>query len=233
MHMMPAAAFTIAPDYPQLLNSDGSLNWNYKGLDLSNMGGNPLAYLKELYAIQTTNLISHFQVGYQVIKGLTIRSGFGYNTTGSNETSTVPKAAQDPLYNPSASAAFGTNNLKTWIIEPQLEYKRNIAKGRIDVLLGGSSQQNTTNTTQINASGFSNDALLQSLSAAGSVVASNGYSLYKYNAVFGRVNYIWKDKYILNLTGRRDWIEPVRTRQTIREFWIGRRRMDLFRRKNI
>ncbi len=29
-------------------------------------------------------------------------------------------------------------------------------------------------------------------------------TIYKYNAVFARINYDWKQKYILNLTARRD-----------------------------
>jgi TonB-linked SusC/RagA family outer membrane protein len=198
------SAFTLPPDYPELLNTDGSLNWNYKGLNLGNFGGNPLSYLKESYGIQTTNLISHLQLEYQILPGLAIRSSFGYNTTNVNETSQVPVAAQNPLYSPSSTATFGTNDFKTWIIEPQLEYKRTIAKGKLDILLGGSLQQNNTNSTQINGSNFSDDALLGSISAAGTITASNAYSLYKYEAIFGRINYIWDDQFIVNLTGRRD-----------------------------
>ncbi len=198
-------AFTLMPDYPELLNPDGSLSWSYKGVHSGGTYGNPLSYLKKSYKLQTNNLISHFQADYQILPGLNIRSSFGYNTLNSNETSLNPKAAQDPtLYTPVSTADFGTNNFQTWIIEPQVQYKKNIGRGRLDVLIGGSIQQNTNTSTRISASNFSNDALLGSVSAAGSTISTDGYTLYRYNAGFGRINYIQDNKYILNLTGRRD-----------------------------
>ncbi len=36
------------------------------------------------------------------------------------------------------------------------------------------------------------------------MVEDREYVQYRYHAVFGRINYNWKDKYIFNLTGRRD-----------------------------
>jgi len=199
------SAFVLPPDFPELLNPDGSLKWSYQGLAYGNFKGNPLSYTKENYNMQTSNLVSHLQFEYEIAKDLALRASFGYNSTDVNETSLDPVVAQDPTYfHPTASANYGTNNFKTWIIEPQAEYKRTISKGKLDVLVGGSFQQNTNNTITINASDIANDALIGSLAAAGSVITNNNYSLYKYNAVFGRINYIWNNEFILNLTGRRD-----------------------------
>jgi TonB-linked SusC/RagA family outer membrane protein len=194
-------SFVLAPNYPSLQNSDGTLNWNYKGFDLSDNG---LAPLREPYSLKEYNLISSFNVGYKILPELTIRSSFGYNTLYSNEYSAFPLNAQDPASNPISSALFGTNNYQTWIIEPQAEFKKNIGPGKLDVLIGGTFQQNTNSSNAISGEDYTNDDLLGTISAAGVTSATDAYSLYKYNAIFGRLNYIIKNKYIINITDRKD-----------------------------
>jgi hypothetical protein len=59
--------------------------------------------------------------------------------------------------------------------------------------------------TRIDAGNYTSDALLTSVAAAGSPpIVSNQASYYKYAAGFGRINYIWDNKYIINLTGNRN-----------------------------
>jgi TonB-linked SusC/RagA family outer membrane protein len=196
------SAFTLAPDFPALQNPDGSLNWNYKGYD---PGINPLQYLYQTYNIQTYNLMSNVQVGYKLFEGMTVRTSLGYNNLNANEISTDPIAAQDPSRNPQGSSTFGSNGFNTWIIEPQAEYKRIISKGKLDLLLGGTLQKNANQSRAISASNYTNDALLTTLTAAGSTtINSDAYSIYKYSAIFGRINYVWQNEYILDLTGNRD-----------------------------
>jgi len=195
------SAFTLAPDYPNLLNPNGTLNWNYKGVDIS---PNPLAYLKEPYSFMNYNLISHLQLNYEVFPGLSLRSSFGYNSFNSNQNTQDPSTAQDPALGRLGSATFNTNTFQTWIIEPQAEYKRTIAKDKLNILLGGTFQQNTNTLTSINGSNYPNDLLLGSITSAGATTVSGSSTLYKYNAIFGRINYIVDSKYILDVTGRRD-----------------------------
>ena len=202
----PLVAFTLPPDYPALLDANGNLNWTYKGVD---PGNNPIAFLRRPYSAQTYNLLSNFQIGYQILKGITIRSNFGYNTFNEREYQASPGTTFDPnIYGANfqtrSSANFGTNDFRTWIIEPQAEYVKVISKGRLDALVGATFQQNTNIFTSINATNYSNDALLGSISAAGSKTAGDGFSIYKYSAIFSRVNYTLNNRYILNVTGRRD-----------------------------
>ncbi len=75
----------------------------------------------------------------------------------------------------------------------------------MDALIGSTFQQNNLNGIQQQGSGYTSDALLENLQAAPvKDMSPITYSLYKYNAIFGRLNLNWKTKYILNLTGRRD-----------------------------
>jgi TonB-linked SusC/RagA family outer membrane protein len=100
---------------------------------------------------------------------------------------------------------FATSNINTWIIEPQVGYTRRIGNGKLDVLIGTTFQDNTQNSVGQDAYGFSTDAQIPNIAAATNVVIyGSNSSDYRYNAVFGRINYNWQDKYLLNLTARRD-----------------------------
>src|SRR5690606_18214993 len=91
------------------------------------------------------------------------------------------------------------------IMEPQLHWEPKIGDFSFSILAGASFQQNTAENLTQTARGFSSNALLLNLSAANTVTVFNeSESDYRYHAIFGRVNIHWKDKYIINLTGRRD-----------------------------
>lgn len=191
---------TLPPNLPSLYDSAGKLNWEIKGVPFDN----PNAYLHQKYVSNTENLLSNLQLSYRIVKGLTGKISLGYNSMLVDEKSTLPKAAQNPINSPTGSAIFGSNRFTSWIIEPQLEYTGNINKGKLTFLVGGTWQQILNNRTTIQASGYTNDALLGSVDGAANTLVSTGYNQYKYEAVFGRLNYNWRDKYIINFTGRRD-----------------------------
>lgn len=191
---------SIPPNAPPLYTADGKLNWEEGGYYFAN----PLSYLKQKYDAVTDNLLANLQVEYKIAKGLSIRSSFGYNSMQVSEKGILPIAAQIAIYEPTGTLSISDNHFKSWIIEPQVEYETIIGKGRMDILVGTTLSQNIQNAFIIDASGYKSDNLLNSLSAAISTYTNNIFSDYKYTAMFGRINYNWNQKYILNLTGRRD-----------------------------
>lgn len=194
-------AFTLAPDYPALLTPDGELNWSYGGY---NMLDNPMAYLKQTYKATSYNLISHFQVGYSIAPWLMLKTSLGYNDLTGKENAQKPKSTQPPSNNPISYSNFGANNFRTWIIEPQVDFSHNIGKGRMIFTTGGTIQKNTTSSTITEASNFPNDALLGSVSAAGTIRSGDSFNEYRYAGWFGKLNFVWQSKYILTASGRRD-----------------------------
>jgi hypothetical protein len=50
-------------------------------------------------------------------------------------------------------------------------------------------------------------------------VLASVQSIYKYNAAFGRANYNWQDKYVLNLTARRDGSSRFGPASQFHDFW--------------
>jgi TonB-linked SusC/RagA family outer membrane protein len=188
------------PNLPVLYDSTGKLNWSDKGFSFNN----PLAMLLLKYRAEVNNFLVNLQLNYRVTNQLTFKINTGYNYFDVDEMRINPIAAQDPANSPTGSSAFGASNYKNVIIEPQSEYVQTIGKGSLTALAGFSWQQNIFNSTSTNASGYVNDALLESLAGASSITATSNSSQYRYAAVFGRLNYNLHNKYLLNITGRRD-----------------------------
>lgn len=195
-----AGALRLAPNTPPLYDSTGKVLWEQNGVELNN----PMIYQLSSYEGVTANLLGSFQIAYRLLPGLTLKASLGYNTVRLDETRLVPITAKNPAYSTTGTAEFTSNLFKSWIIEPQAEYSRTIGKGRLNILAGGTWQETLNNTSDIVGEGSTNDALLRSISSATTIRASSSYFQYRYNALFGRIGYSWADKYILNLTGRRD-----------------------------
>jgi TonB-linked SusC/RagA family outer membrane protein len=192
---------SLAPDAPKGLNDDGSINWSN-----STFTNNPYATLLLRYRAKSNNLVANAAFSYLILKSLELKISLGYNQLQAIETSVFPAAFFPPIYNiASGRTDFVNNNLNSWIVEPQLNYQIDSKYGKFSALLGSSIQESSANGQDITASNFPGDASLLNLQAAGTTaVSSLTNTTYKYNAAFGRLNYNWQDKYLLNFTARRD-----------------------------
>ena len=214
------AAYTLAPDYPALLDQSGNLVWNYNGVPLDGTSAqpNPGAYLKELYSIQNVSLNSNLLMSYRLVDGLVFRTSFGYSTYNSQEYYGDPLAAQNPEFGPQSTARFGNNNFMTWIIEPQLEYKLNLKNTDIDVLVGNTLEKKSNSVLETDGIGYGNDDLIRSISGSSSQFATDQFYDYKYIAFFGRLNIKFNRKYIISVTGNRDGSSRFGTNQQFGNF---------------
>lgn len=201
-------AMTLAPVAPNLRKADGSINWENNELGFSTFDANPIGYTYNKFQTKTGNLTSNFILNYQLLPGLDIKSSFGYNQLVSNSTNKNLLQSSPPeyiQYGLLRSTVFRETSDNSWIIEPQISYKHKINQGNLDLLLGASIQQKNVSGSETGAAGFSNDLVMDDIMSAPKVFpVSSINSVYKYNALFARLNYNWKDKYIFNLTGRRD-----------------------------
>lgn len=196
----------LAPNAPSLTNPDGSLNWAQDATGTSTWY-NPLAYLEGKFRKRINNLISNAQASFEIIHGLEIKSNFGYTSLQSTEIQTNPSVVNAPELRSSfpRQSFFANSNINTWIVEPQLTFSHTISQGSLNILLGSTFQRINSSMQQIDANGFSSDVVMEDISAASSLTVSQSIaSKYNYNAFFGRVNYDWKKKYIINFSGRID-----------------------------
>src|SRR5258708_25556853 len=153
---------------------DSTCNLNFASLS-------PVRYkfsfgeLLQPYTAKTNFLNSNLVMSYEIVKGLLIKSSFGYNTAQASQNSFTPILSQDPLSSPTGSATFGNNTNRNWIIEPQLEYSSFINRGKLSVLLGGTTQGTVTEGLYNNGSGYTSDALLRTISNAPYQFSSDNY----------------------------------------------------------
>lgn len=190
---------TLAPDAPSVFTPAGTLNW------ANSTWSNPFAIIFQPNNISVNNLLVSSVISYQIMPGLEIKSNLGYTLMQAYQYQNSPLSSQDPALKPVNSATFYYENNHSYNIEPQLTYKKNIGRGTIDALLGVSIQQLSSNGSYISASNYSSDALLNSPTGAATISAGSTASvLTRYNSLFGRLSYNYQDKYIVDLTGRRD-----------------------------
>lgn len=198
-------ALTLSPVAPALYTDSGELNWEPD--EWSQNIPNPLAYTKQGYEGKTKNLLANAVVGYTIIQNLEVKASIGYSDVSMNAVTTTPKSSLAPAVaatQPNESV-FSNSTFRNWTVEPQINWKPKLGEGRFDVLIGTTFlEQRQEGYAQI-ARGFTSEALMKNIGASSSrTLASNYYNLYRYHAIFGRVNYVYKERYIINLTGRRD-----------------------------
>ncbi|WP_222539199.1 SusC/RagA family TonB-linked outer membrane protein [Pedobacter polysacchareus] len=153
-----------------------------------------------------TSLTSSLNLGYSLIKDLSVNVNLGYNSMSSDQRFTNPLSAFNLVTNPTAQSSISSanTNVKNVVIEPQAEYNIFIGKGKLNALLGATFQSTSTKLTRLTARGFASDEQLQSINSATTFENQESALFHKYLGVFGRLNYNWENKYILNLNGRRD-----------------------------
>lgn len=192
-------ALRLAPNAPALYLPDGNLNWE------NSTWRNPLAFTRQEFETKTTNLLSNTIITYKILPTLEAKVNVGYSNVRMDEFASQPKTSFDPNLAAPSSATYADRKIQTWITEPTLEYSLPLGEGNLSALVGSTFQGSANESTDLSATGFASDALLRNPQAASTItIQSVTQSEYRYAALFGRLNYNWKGKYLANLTGRRD-----------------------------
>jgi TonB-linked SusC/RagA family outer membrane protein len=189
-----------APDAPTIKNPDGSLYFSD-----STRYSNPQSLLRQSYQANSYNYLVDGDASYKLCSWLTLQANLGFNSIGNHEFGETPISAQEPDTQPTGVAYFAHTAYTSEIVEPQAELKKQFGNLSLSLLTGYSWQQEIAHTNSLVATGYTNDAWLHQQSKAATTTplqpASTGYA---YRAMFSRVNLNWEERYVLNLTGRRD-----------------------------
>lgn len=198
------AKFYNLPPNLKLYEANGVLAFNEGGINTQGPLSNPMAYFKQQYTANTGNLMGNLRISYKPFPGLSVSVNGGYNNILTHEKTLTPASSTNPLAKLGNASNFGETQFVSYLIEPQAEYRRTLGSGELNVIAGGTIQSTNTTTERVNVFGQPSEALLESFTGATNINGSRSSSPYRYNAMFGRINYNLQDRYLLNLTARRD-----------------------------
>lgn len=192
----------LPPNAPALYDVDGELNWE------NSTWTNPLSSLNSTYSNKAQNLILNGALDYQILDGIKLKTNVGYSLSDMRETVLNSYKVYNPAFgltSANSNSYYKIGNRYSWVVEPQIDGSYRLGTGKINFTIGGTLQQKNHDNFALRALGFPNDILIGNLSAADVIRTSEEFKReYKYIAAFARLNYVWDDKYIINLTGRRD-----------------------------
>lgn len=199
---LSVSAWTLAPNAPALYDAEGNLNWE------DNTFENPLAKLNGKSKSKSFSFVANSVLGYQLLSNLEVKANLGYTDLNHSESSTSPSTTYNPsigVGSESSSIFYTTTNRASWIAEPQLNWKPTFGLLKTDFLLGATFQHQRNKLLGMGGYVFSSNTLIYNPAAASTnEILTFDQSEYKYQSYFGRANFNYKDKYIVNLTGRRD-----------------------------
>lgn len=184
----------LAPNFP-LTHPDGSFNWDAYA--------NIAAAIQARSKTKINHTISNINAGYQLSDALRFSANAGYTKSNYDQSLIFPQRSLMP--GTINYSILGDNMSQSFIIEPQLEYKRQIGHHSFNLMAGATYQTRLSESTTIQASNFKLESLMEDLGSAGTIdTRSSSYGLYKYASIFGRFSYNFLQTYVLNATFRRD-----------------------------
>lgn len=195
-------AGTLAPDAPPIFDKGGNLN--YAEWNEAPGAYFPFANLLTPYTSATYMFSSSADASYELYKGLKVSVSAGFSNSQNNQVTLSPIAALNPLYNPTGSNLSGNTQITDLNIEPQLLWSGGLWGGHLGVQAGVSHETGRTTAVSSYALGFTSDQFLQSMANAPIITVSNGLGVAKSASIFGRINYSWGNKYVVNLNGRKE-----------------------------
>ncbi|MRS64743.1 SusC/RagA family TonB-linked outer membrane protein [Larkinella terrae] len=169
---------------------------------------NPLFNLRE--SVQTErdfqNLGSAF-LEWEIIPGLKAKTSLNTIWSTAKYSQYIP-ATVGASNTPPTAGIGRSNNTRSerfdWLIENTLTYDKTIGNHRFDALLGYTTQKSRSTGINLTASPFTND-LIQTINAAQTISAwgetVNEWAMISY---LGRINYAFRDRYLLTATFRSD-----------------------------
>ena len=162
---------------------------------------NPLASVK----LREINLRSYQFFGSwflttDIVEGLTNRTEFGLNLL-SNDDSHFRDGRT--LFNGRSTAGAVIGSRKSWNFKNILNYRKDFNGHNVDVLAGFESQRFNGRVNTVIGEDFSNPSLRRPSDAA-NVVGSFTENEYAFLSYIGRVNYAYKNKYLLSASVRYD-----------------------------
>jgi TonB-linked SusC/RagA family outer membrane protein len=137
---------------------------------------------------------------WDIIDGLYARSEFGIDFVQSEE-----KSREVDLNTPGGRGTYFVNQDNKWLTTNTINYTKKIGDDHdFNALLGQSFETAENVFIQVGGTGFVSDDLRNVSSASTKTTTEANGTAWALSSFFGRLNYRFKDRYIIEVTGRRD-----------------------------
>ncbi len=214
-HTEESLQFINRANYPDIGVGDYFREDHLVNLDLNGDGSssrprtsgdsNPYAqYVEREHYDINTKLFGSTYLSYEILDGLTAKTSVG--VTIDQRKQTRWDGTRHHASGASRSAYGLQNRFRTRIINDNtLNYAKNFGDHDLNLLGGVTIQKRRTEISQINGSGFTDDRLknMNGADPANTIVSEINADQRKLG-YFARVNYAYKDKYLVNASFRRD-----------------------------
>ncbi len=204
---IPSSVTSWALEFnPGLDVYDEEGNYIYENNTSKPSVGNPVADALETEQINIANrFIGNFYLEWNLTDYLKFRSSLGGDAYFNTDKSFVPNYLKRAEAS-NGQAALGSTNGYTWLIENTLNFNKKIHDHSVNALIGHSLQEFDSEYQYAASSDFEDNRLGYNAIQMGSqkTLMLSGASGWQMQSVISRVNYNYKEKYLLTLTGRLD-----------------------------
>lgn len=202
--LVTIAALQFPPILP-VFNPDGSYLVTNPALTFT--ADNPAALARESKNRNTAyRTFGNVFADYQIIEGLNLRVLLGVDAILQKQDSYLPRSVSSGLAQGGAASIFNGQSV-TWLNENLLTYTRTFRSvHNVNALVGYTQQANRTENSSAAARNFVNDNLNSGNLGSGSVplVPSSGIGAWGLQSYLARINYGYRDKYLLTASFRAD-----------------------------
>ncbi len=199
------SAILVSPPTITPFNADGSLSNVAPYAFSSNVLQNPFAYMYGRSDNEVRDyVLANSALTYEFVPGLTFRVSGGIELVDSRRDQYSTRQLNG---SPNGSGAVSTGRQTNLLNENILNYTRQFAQRHNLTLTGGFTYQTQENTAlSTGASGFASDALTTNALQAGTTpgLPNSSASSWTLLSYLGRVNYGYRDRYLLTASFRAD-----------------------------
>ena len=200
---MITEAFPFLP--VKYANGTWADNYNYPGAE---GGSNPVHILTDRkYIVNTQTTLGNFYATANITKDLEFRTQVGISIIDRIGSQYSGRSLDQLSRDQNGTASVSDSRETYWSNENYLTYNKNIGDDHsLTGLLGLSWQGTDYFSVGASAQNFSTDYFQYNNLGAGSQQnpGSSNRSGFAFNSYFGRINYAFRNKYLLTLTGRAD-----------------------------
>ncbi|WP_158280793.1 SusC/RagA family TonB-linked outer membrane protein [Pararcticibacter amylolyticus] len=189
-------ALKKSPSMP-IYNADGT----YYNSDVSGFI-NPVNWANKVkYENEVSSVTGNIYGEYTFIPRLVFRTTFGLNYASVLDNFFQPS---DAVRNGTASGQTFSSNVTGWVNENTLNYSFNISRHQVSALLGYSQQERSSFAIRAEGKDYATNNISTLNAAVTPTAANSSESASGLSSTFARLGYSYADKYLFELTARRD-----------------------------